>query len=214
MSQISNLYSGEAACLDKSNVDTDQIIPKQFLKSIKKTGLGPFLFDAWRYQDEGFLGKNSSERLLNKDFILNKAIYKNINVLVAQENFGCGSSREHAVWAIKDYGISTVIAPSFGDIFFNNCFKNGVLAIEISDESIKKIFKNQSEKTALQIEIDLVNQIIFCKGVFKEKFKIDPYRKNCLIEGLDEIGYSLKYDEDILSYENKVKQLRPWIINE
>ena len=169
--------------------------------------ISPFLFDAWRYQDEGFLGKNSSERLLNKDFILNKAIYKNINVLVAQENFGCGSSREHAVWAIKDYGIRTVIAPSFGDIFFNNCFKNGVLAIEISDESIKKIFKNQSEKTPLQIEIDLVNQIIFCKGVFKEKFKIDPYRKNCLIEGLDEIGYSLKYDEDILNYENKLLNL-------
>ena len=214
MSQISNLYSGEAACLDKSNVDTDQIIPKQFLKSIKKTGLGPFLFDAWRFQDEGFLGKDPLERKLNKDLILNKSIYKNINILVAQENFGCGSSREHAVWAIKDYGINTINAPSFGDIFFNNCFKNGILAIEISEESTKKIFMNQSEKAPLQIEIDLVNQIIFCKGVFKEKFKIDPYRKSCLIEGLDEIGYSLKYDKDILSYENKVKQLRPWIINE
>ncbi len=214
MSQISNLYSGDAVFLEKSNVDTDQIIPKQYLKSIKKTGLGPFLFDAWRFEDEGYLGKELNERIINKDFILNRPIYKNINILIAQDNFGCGSSREHAVWALKDYGINTVIAPSFGDIFFNNCFKNGVLAIEISSLSIEKITKNISKKFPLKIEIDLVKQLISCKDVFEEKFSIDSHRKKCLIEGLDEIGYSLKYEKEILNYEEKIKVSRPWIINE
>ena len=139
MSQISNIYSGKIACIDKANIDTDQIIPKQFLKSIKKTGLGPFLFDSWRYEDEGFLGKEISNRTLKKDFVLNKEAFSKANILIARENFGCGSSREHAVWALKDFGIQTVIAPSFGDIFFNNCFKNGVLAIQISEQNIEKI---------------------------------------------------------------------------
>ena len=148
----SNLYSGEFACLEKANIDTDQIIPKQFLKSITKKGLGPYLFDAWRYNDEGYLGKKLADREINPDFVLNKSDYEGINVLIADENFGCGSSREHAVWALKDFGINVVIASSFGDIFFNNCFKNGVLAIKVSQESLNEIFKEQKENLQKQYQ--------------------------------------------------------------
>ena len=214
MAQISNTYSGKIVCLDKANVDTDQIIPKQFLKSIKKTGLGPFLFDSWRYEDEGYLGKEESKRTLKNDFILNNKAFSNANILIAKENFGCGSSREHAVWALKDFGITTVIAPSFGDIFFNNCFKNGILAIQISKSNLDKIFSKQSETKPLEISIDLVNQKIFYEKLFEENFEIDPYRKKCLIEGLDEIGYSLKYENEINKYEQKLRKERSWVINE
>ena len=214
MAQISNTYSGKIICLDKANVDTDQIIPKQFLKSIKKTGLGPFLFDSWRYEDEGYLGKEESKRTLKNDFILNNKAFSNANILIAKENFGCGSSREHAVWALKDFGITTVIAPSFGDIFFNNCFKNGILAIQISKSNLEKIFSKQSETKPLEISVDLVNQKIFYEKLFEENFEIDPYRKKCLIEGLDEIGYSLKYENEINKYEQKLRKERSWVINE
>ncbi len=214
MAQISNTYSGKIICLDKANVDTDQIIPKQFLKSIKKTGLGPFLFDSWRYEDEGYLGKEESKRTLKNDFILNNKAFSNANILIAKENFGCGSSREHAVWALKDFGITTVIAPSFGDIFFNNCFKNGVLAIQISKSNLEKIFSKQSETKPLEISVDLVNQKIFYEKLFEENFEIDPYRKKCLIEGLDEIGYSLKYEDEINKFEQKLRKERSWVIND
>ena len=214
MAQISNTYSGKIVCLDKANVDTDQIIPKQFLKSIKKTGLGPFLFDSWRYEDEGYLGKEESKRTLKNDFILNNKAFSNANILIAKENFGCGSSREHAVWALKDFGITTVIAPSFGDIFFNNCFKNGILAIQISKSNLDKIFSKQSVTKHLEISVDLVNQKIFYEKLFEENFEIDPYRKKCLIEGLDEIGYSLKYENEINKYEQKLRKERSWVINE
>ena len=214
MAQISNTYSGKIVCLDKANVDTDQIIPKQFLKSIKKTGLGPFLFDSWRYEDEGYLGKEESKRTLKNDFILNNKAFSNANILISKENFGCGSSREHAVWALKDFGITTVIAPSFGDIFFNNCFKNGILAIQISKSNLEKIFSKQSETKPLEISVDLVNQKIFYEKLFEENFEIDPYRKKCLIEGLDEIGYSLKYENEINKYEQKLRKERSWVINE
>tara|TARA_B100001564_G_C20387083_1_gene554901 strand:+ start:51 stop:695 length:645 start_codon:yes stop_codon:yes gene_type:complete len=214
MAQISNTYSGKIVCLDKANVDTDQIIPKQFLKSIKKTGLGPFLFDSWRYEDEGYLGKEESKRTLKNDFILNNKAFSNANILIAKENFGCGSSREHAVWALKDFGITTVIAPSFGDIFFNNCFKNGILAIQISKSNLEKIFSKQSETKPLEISVDLVNQKIFYEKLFEENFEIDPYRKKCLIEGLDEIGYSLKYENEINKYEQKLRKERSWVIND
>ena len=210
----SNLYSGEFACLEKANVDTDQIIPKQFLKSISKTGLGPYLFDAWRFLDEGFLGKKLSDRKINPDFILNKPTYSGINVLISDDNFGCGSSREHAVWALKDFGINVVIASSFGDIFFNNCFKNGVLAIKISQDQINEIFFQQRENSQKQIEIDLINQKIKIQNIKLIDFEIDEFRKNCLLEGLDDIGFSLKYETEISNYENKLKQLRPWILNE
>ena len=214
MAQISNTYSGKIICLDKANVDTDQIIPKQFLKSIKKTGLGPFLFDSWRYEDEGYLGKEVSKRTLKSDFVLNNKAFSNANILIAKENFGCGSSREHAVWALKDFGITTVIAPSFGDIFFNNCFKNGILAIQISKSNLEKIFLKQSETKPLEISVDLVNQKIFYEKLFEENFEIDPYRKKCLIEGLDEIGYSLKYENEINKFEQKLREERSWIIND
>ena len=214
MAQISNTYSGKIVCLDKAKVDTDQIIPKQFLKSIKKTGLGPFLFDSWRYEDEGYLGKEESKRTLKNDFILNNKAFSNANILIAKENFGCGSSREHAVWALKDFGITTVIAPSFGDIFFNNCFKNGILAIQISKSNLEKIFSKQSETKPLEISVDLVNQKIFYEKLFEENFEIDPYRKKCLIEGLDEIGYSLKYEDEINKFEQKLRKERSWVIND
>jgi len=210
----SNLYSGEFACLDKANIDTDQIIPKQFLKSITKKGLGPYLFDAWRYNDEGYLGKKLADREINPDFVLNKSDYEGINVLIADENFGCGSSREHAVWALKDFGINVVIASSFGDIFFNNCFKNGVLAIKVSQESLNEIFKEQKENLQKQIEIDLINQKIKIPNIKSINFDIDDFRKNCLLEGLDDIGFSLKYESEITNYENKIKKLRPWILND
>ena len=214
MAQISNTYSGKIVCLDKANVDTDQIIPKQFLKSINKTGLGPFLFDSWRYEDEGYLGKEESKRTLKNDFILNNKAFSNANILIAKENFGCGSSREHAVWALIDFGITTVIAPSFGDIFFNNCFKNGILAIQISKSNLEKIFSKQSETKPLEISVDLVNQKIFYEKLFEENFEIDPYRKKCLIEGLDEIGYSLKYEDEINKFEQKLRKERSWVIND
>jgi len=210
----SNLYSGEFACLEKANIDTDQIIPKQFLKSITKKGLGPYLFDAWRYNDEGYLGKKPADREINPDFVLNKSDYEGINVLIADENFGCGSSREHAVWALKDFGINVVIASSFGDIFFNNCFKNGVLAVKVSQESLNEIFKEQKENFQKQIEIDLINQKIKIPNIKTINFEIDDFRKNCLLEGLDDIGFSLKYESEITNYENKIKKLRPWILND
>ena len=210
----SNLYSGEFACLEKANIDTDQIIPKQFLKSITKKGLGPYLFDAWRYNDEGYLGKKLADREIKPDFVLNKSDYEGINVLIADENFGCGSSREHAVWALKDFGINVVIASSFGDIFFNNCFKNGVLAVKVSQESLNEIFKEQKENFQKQIEIDLINQKIKIPNIKTINFDIDDFRKNCLLEGLDDIGFSLKYESEITNYENKLKKLRPWILND
>jgi len=210
----SNLYSGEFACLEKANIDTDQIIPKQFLKSITKKGLGPYLFDAWRYNDEGYLGKKLADREINSDFVLNKSDYEDFLWVIADENFGCGSSREHAVWALKDFGINVVIASSFGDIFFNNCFKNGVLAIKVSQESLNEIFKEQKENLQKQIEIDLINQKIKIPNIKSINFDIDDFRKNCLLEGLDDIGFSLKYESEITNYENKIKKLRPWILND
>ena len=205
---------GLVACIDRDNIDTDQIIPTEYLKSIKKFGFEDYLFDGWRYLDDGRLGITKEERQINKDFILNISPYDQASILLTRDNFGCGSSREHAVWALRDIGIKTVIASSFGDIFYYNCFKNGVLSIEISEQNIEKIFSNQSESNPIEISVDLVNQKIFSDHLFKENFEIDPYRKNCLIEGLDEIGYSLKYEKDINMFEEKIKKERPWIINE
>ena len=210
----SNLYSGEYVCLDKANVDTDQIIPKQFLKSISKSGLGPYLFDSWRFNDEGYLGKKVSERVKNSEFVLNLDQYQGSNVLIARENFGCGSSREHAVWALKDFGINVVIAPSFGDIFFNNCFKNGLLAIKLDTKVVNQIFDQQINNSQKQIEIDLINQNIQIPNLESIKFEIDDFRKTCLLEGLDDIGFSLKYENQITDYENKLKTNRPWILND
>ena len=210
MKQISNEFSGTFICLDKSNVDTDQIIPKQFLKSIKKTGFGDNLFDGWRYLDEGTIDQETSSRMVNKDFIFNNKLFTDSNILVSGENFGCGSSREHAVWALKDFGIKTVIAESFADIFYNNCFKNGLLALCLKKSEISKIFENFNENSAQSIEIDLINQVLYY-GDSEFKFKLDDYKKKCLLEGLDEIGASLKFTDQIKSFEKNYQLKNPWL---
>ena len=200
-----NTLEGIAAPMPLINIDTDMLIPKQFLKTIKRTGLGENLFFEMRYDQNG-------NKI--KDFILNKEHYKNASIIVGGANFGCGSSREHAPWALKDFGINVVIASSFGDIFFNNCFKNGVLAVKVSQESLNEIFKEQKENFQKQIEIDLINQKIKIPNIKTINFDIDDFRKNCLLEGLDDIGFSLKYESEITNYENKLKKLRPWILND
>ena len=210
MKQISNEFSGTFICLDKSNIDTDQIIPKQFLKSIKKTGFGDNLFDGWRYLDEGTLDQETSSRMVNKDFIFNNKLFADSNILVSGENFGCGSSREHAVWALKDFGIKTVITESFADIFYNNCFKNGLLALSIKKSEISKIFENFNENSAQSIEIDLINQVLHY-GDSQFKFELDDYKKKCLLEGLDEIGASLKFTDQIKSLEKNYQIKNPWL---
>ena len=204
------IHSAKMVPLDRSNIDTDQIIPKQFLKSIKKSGFGPNLFDSWRYLDAGFLGQDNSERELNSEFVLNQKKYESSEILISRENFGCGSSREHAVWAIQDYGIKCVIAESFADFFYNNCFKNGLLAIALPKDSIADLFRLAEERE--EIHVDLVNQVILdSKESELVKFEIDSFRKTCVLEGLDEIGLSLKYSKNINSYENSKKELTPWI---
>ena len=210
MKQTSNEFSGTFICLDKSNIDTDQIIPKQFLKSIKKTGFGDNLFDGWRYLDEGTIDQETSSRIVNKDFIFNNKLFTDSNILVSGENFGCGSSREHAVWALKDFGIKTVIAESFADIFYNNCFKNGLLALCLKKSEISKIFENFNENSAQSIEIDLINQMLYF-GDFEFKFELDDYKKKCLLEGLDEIGASLKFTNQIKSFEKNYQLKNPWL---
>ena len=205
------IHSAKMVPLDRSNIDTDQIIPKQFLKSIKKTGFGPNLFDSWRYLDSGFPGQDNSKRQLNPEFVLNDKKYKGSEVLISKENFGCGSSREHAVWAMQDYGIKCVIAQSFADIFYNNCFKNGLLAISLSKDSIEELFR-LSEKGE-NIHVDLINQVILDSNELEVvKFEIEDFRKNSVLEGLDEIGLSLMYSKSILSYEENIKKLTPWIL--
>ena len=210
MKQTSNEFSGTFICLDKSNIDTDQIIPKQFLKSIKKTGFGDNLFDGWRYLDEGTIDQETSSRMVNKDFIFNNKLFIDSNILVSRENFGCGSSREHAVWALKDFGIKTVIAESFADIFYNNCFKNGLLALSLKKSEISKIFENFNENSAQSIEIDLINQVLYY-GDSEFKFELDDYKKKCLLEGLDEIGASLKFTDQIKSFEKNYQIKNPWL---
>ena len=204
------IHSGKMVPLEKSNIDTDQIIPKQFLKSIKKTGFGPNLFDSWRYLDPGYPGQDNSKRQLNPEFILNKTKYESSDILIAKENFGCGSSREHAVWAIQDYGIRCVIAQSFADIFYNNCFKNGLLAIVLNKTSIDKLF--EISHAGEEIHIDLINQVILNSDELEiVKFEIDDFRKACILEGLDEIGLSLKYSNRIKAFEDYKKQETPWV---
>ena len=209
MKNESFFHLGKGVPLDMSNVDTDQIIPKQFLKSINKTGFGPNLFDAWRYKDEGYLGKNLSERIVNEEFVLNQKEFSDSTILLSKENFGCGSSREHAVWALKDYGIKCVIAISFADIFYNNCFTNGLLPIRLEKEKVEKLFA--MVKSGMELQIDLVNQNIHMGDEDLISFEIDEYRKEQILEGLDEIGLSLKYEEKIKKYELQRKIDAPWV---
>lgn len=205
-------HKGLVIPLDKANVDTDQIIPKQYLKSIKRTGFGVSLFDDWRYLDPGEPGMDHSTRRVNPDFVLNQARYKGGSILVTRKNFGCGSSREHAPWAILDFGVSAIISPSYADIFYNNCFKNGVLPIILSEEEVSRIFTLIEANEGLTLAIDLPNQKITNKDLSVDiDFDIDPMRKQRLLEGLDDIGLTLKYADKIKDYEAKRKLDAPWL---
>jgi 3-isopropylmalate/(R)-2-methylmalate dehydratase small subunit len=192
---------GVAAPIHQINVDTDAIIPKQYLKTIKRTGLGKGLFSEQRYKDDG------SE---NPDFVLNKPAYRKAKILVADDNFGCGSSREHAPWALQDFGIRCVISTSFGDIFYNNCFKNGLLPIRVSPEDLEKLFDDADRGANSTLTVDLEKQEIHGPDGGIVKFDIDPFRKHCLLNGLDDIGLTRRHEREIASYESKVKESRPW----
>ena len=200
-----------AVPLDRSNVDTDAIIPKQFLKSIKRSGFGPNLFDEWRYLDQGEPGMDNSNRPLNEEFVLNQPRYQGAQVLLARDNFGCGSSREHAPWALEDYGIRVIIAPSFADIFYNNCFKNGLLPIILPEDTVDDLFKAVEVNEGLQLTVDLEQQLISSETGIEISFELDSFRRHCLLEGLDEIGLTLEHADDIRAYEEKQKNITPWL---
>ena len=197
--------------LDRPNVDTDAIIPKQFLKSIKRSGFGPNLFDAWRYLDEGEPGKDNTGRPLNPDFVLNQTRYQDAQVLLARENFGCGSSREHAPWALLDYGFRGIIAPSFADIFYNNCFKNGILPIILAADAVDELFKQVEAEEGYAVTVDLAAQTISRPDGMLIEFEIDAFRKHRLLNGLDDIGLTLEHAADISAYEKKRQQEAPWL---
>jgi len=199
------------APMDRANVDTDAIIPKQFLKSIKRTGFGPNLFDEWRYLDHGEPGVDNSVRPLNPDFVLNQTRYQGVKILLARENFGCGSSREHAPWALQDYGIRAIIAPSYADIFYNNCFKNGLLPIVLGADIVDGLFKDVVENPGYQLTVDLANQVVVTPSGVRHGFSVDEFRKYCLLNGLDDIGLTLQHVEDIKTYEQKRAQQVPWL---
>ncbi|HET9702332.1 MAG TPA: 3-isopropylmalate dehydratase small subunit [Burkholderiales bacterium] len=202
---------GLVAPLDRANVDTDAIIPKQFLKSIKRSGFGPNLFDEWRYLDRGEPGIDNSKRPLNPDFVLNQPRYRGATVLLARENFGCGSSREHAPWALQDFGFQSVIAPSFADIFFNNCFKNGLLPIVLDAAVVDRLFREVQANPGYRLAIDLEKQTVSTPSREEFHFEIDPFRKYCLSNGLDEIGLTLRHAEKIRAYEERRRQEQPWL---
>jgi 3-isopropylmalate/(R)-2-methylmalate dehydratase small subunit len=197
--------------LDRANVDTDAIIPKQFLKSIERTGFGPNLFDEWRYLDHGEPGQDCSNRPLNADFVLNDPRYRGARILLARENFGCGSSREHAPWALADYGFRVIVAPSFADIFFNNCFKNGILPIVLLAEQVDALFRAATAPQALTMQVDLPSQTLTSAGRDPIPFDIDPFRKHCLLEGLDDIGLTLQHVAEIRAYEERRRREAPWL---
>lgn len=205
------VHTGLVVPLDRSNVDTDAIIPKQYLKSIKRTGFGPTLFDDWRYLEPGEPGMDHSQRQPNPDFVLNFPRYVGASVLLGRENFGCGSSREHAVWALTDYGIRAVIAPSFADIFFNNSFKNGLLPITLSDEVVAQLFRETEAQQGYQLTVDLAEQKVLTPGGDSFAFEIDEFRKYCLLNGLDDIGLTLQHADDIRAYEVRRRQQAPWL---
>ncbi|MFZ1317943.1 MAG: 3-isopropylmalate dehydratase small subunit [Candidatus Nitrotoga sp.] len=197
--------------LDRANVDTDAIIPKQFLKSIKRTGFGPNLFDEWRYLDHGEPGMDNSKRPLNPDFVLNQPRYHGAQILLARENFGCGSSREHAPWALDDYGFRAIIASSFADIFCNNCFKNGLLPIVLDIAGIDDLFQVVTATPGYHLKIDLEQQSIIAPNGVVYRFEVDAFRKNCLLNGLDDIGLTLQHVRKIKEYEARHKLEAPWL---
>lgn len=208
------VLEGLVAPLDRANVDTDAIIPKQFLKSIKRTGFGPNLFDEWRYLDVGQPGVDNSKRPLNPDFVLNQSRYQGASVLLTRKNFGCGSSREHAPWALEQYGFRAIIAPSFADIFFNNCYKNGLLPIVLSEQAVDQLFNQVKAFPGYQLRIDLPAQTVSTvNSDTVHHFEIDAFRKHCLINGLDDIGLTLQHADKIHSYEERHLATFPWLTN-
>ncbi|SDJ61198.1 3-isopropylmalate dehydratase small subunit [Microbulbifer yueqingensis] len=206
-------HQGLVAPMDRANVDTDLIIPKQFLKSIKRTGFGPNLFDELRYLDEGAPGQDCSQRPLNPDFPLNQERYRGASVLLARKNFGCGSSREHAPWALDDYGFRAIIAPSFADIFFNNCFKNGLLPIVLDEDTVAQLFEEMYAQEGYALTIDLEQQQVVKPDGTTIPFEVDSFRKHCLLNGLDDIGLTLEDADAISAYEAKRREQAPWLFD-
>ncbi|MFG6431493.1 3-isopropylmalate dehydratase small subunit [Roseateles sp. LYH14W] len=207
------IHKGLVAPMDRDNVDTDAIIPKQFLKSIKRSGFGPNLFDEWRYLDHGEPGQDPASRKPNPDFVLNQPRYAGASVLIARSNFGCGSSREHAPWALQQYGFRAILAPSFADIFFNNCFKNGLLPIALSESAIARLFDEVAAFPGYQLTVDLPRQVVVKPDGAELPFDIEPFRKECLIGGLDEIGLTLQHTDKIRAYEAQRIASKPWLAN-
>jgi 3-isopropylmalate/(R)-2-methylmalate dehydratase small subunit len=206
------VLTGLVAPLDRANVDTDAIIPKQFLKSIARSGFGPNLFDAWRYLDRGEPGTDAGKRVLNPDFELNQPRYQGAQILLTRRNFGCGSSREHAPWALADYGFRALIAPSYADIFFNNCYKNGLLPIVLSEAEVDRLFHDAAAFPGFRLTVDLERQTVATvDGVTVFAFEVEPFRKHCLLNGLDDIGLTLQHADEIRSFEAKHLAERPWL---
>jgi 3-isopropylmalate/(R)-2-methylmalate dehydratase small subunit len=206
------VHRGLVAPLDRANVDTDAIIPKQFLKSIKRTGFGPNAFDEWRYLDRGEPGMDNSKRPLNPDFVLNQARYKGASVLLARKNFGCGSSREHAPWALQDYGLRAVVAPSYADIFYNNCFKNGLLPACLKESEVDRLFHEVAAFPGFELVIDLPEQVVrTVDGALAYRFEVDAFRKDCLLNGWDDIGLVLRHADRIREYEARRLTEQPWL---
>ena len=205
------VHKGLVAPMDRENVDTDAIIPKQFLKSIRKTGFGPNLFDAWRYLDPGFPGQDPATRRPNPDFVLNQPRYQGASILLARKNFGCGSSREHAPWALDQYGFRAIIAPSYADIFFNNCFKNGLLPIVLSEAQVGQLFDEAAAFPGYTLTVDMARQVVIKPQGEELPFDVQPFRKHCLLGGLDDIGLTLLQSDKIRSFEAQRLAQKPWL---
>ena len=205
------VHQGVVAPMDRANIDTDMIIPKQFLKSIKRSGFGPNLFDELRYLDEGQPDADNSGRPLNPDFVLNQPRYAGASVLLARENFGCGSSREHAPWALEDFGFRAIIAPSYADIFYNNSFKNGLLPIVLDEETVDRLFKESEANEGYQLTVDLENNKVVTPSGEEIAFEVDDFRRHCLLNGLDDIGLTLQDADEIKAYEEKRRASSPWL---
>jgi len=205
------VHKGLVAPMDRENVDTDAIIPKQFLKSIRKTGFGPNLFDAWRYLDPGFPGQDPATRRPHPDFVLNQPRYQGASILLARKNFGCGSSREHAPWALDQYGFRAIIAPSYADIFFNNCFKNGLLPIVLSEAQVGQLFDEVAAFPGYALTVDLARQVVVKPQGEELPFEVQPFRKHCLLGGLDDIGLTLLQSDKIRAFETQRLAQKPWL---
>ncbi len=208
------IETGIVAPLDRANVDTDLIIPEQFLKSIKRTGFGDNLFDELRYLDEGYLGQDIAKRPKNPDFVLNQERYQGATILLTRSNFGCGSSREHAPWALNEYGFRTIIAPSYADIFYNNCFKNGMLPVILTESEVDELFKECEANVGFTLTVDLENQKVISPSGKEYHFEVDAFRKHCLLNGLDDIGLTLQDSDSIRAFEEKARADRPWVFKD